>query len=434
MPFEYWDKLLFGIQRGECILFLGPELPLEAPDGARRMPVQGLAERLAGGPQRDDGGNASSPVGSLDRVAQRFLAREDEVGLEMEVTRWHQQLADQCSTLHEDLAALPFRLIVTISHDPLMEKALRDAGKTPHVERYHYQGSNQELLPEPTVQAPLLFYLYGHAAEPRSVVLTQTQLLGFLEALISRNPPLPNDLNAALTNGRLFLFLGFGLHRWYLRILLHVLKVLRPSSRSLVFENVEEGTAAVASDAILFYQENFRVDVHYDNVCEFARELHRRYVPPDEEPGDAGTSPLLAPSPAAQKIFICHANEDRQRAREIHDALKQTGLEPWLDKESLRGGDRWDALIESTIKGVDRFVVLNSQALQAKSQKTSYVNKEIKVALRAEDWRFKSFIIPVKIDDTPLLEPLDAYHAVDLTEHDGMRDLIRALKRQPGTV
>jgi len=113
--------------------------------------------------------------------------------------------------------------------------------------------------------------------------------------------------------------------------------------------------------------------------------------------------------------------------------LKRVGIDPWLDKESLRGGDRWDALIESTIKGVDRFVVLNSRALTAKSLTTSYVNKEIKVALRAEDLRFRRFIIPVKIDDAPLLEQLGDYHAVDLTRQEGMRDLIRAVKRQERT-
>jgi len=281
----------------------------------------------------------------------------------------------------------------------------------------------------------VLFYLYGRAAEPRSVVLTQTQLLSFLEALISRNPPLPNDLNAALTNGRLFLFLGFGLHRWYLRILLHVLKVLRPNSRSVVFEFLAEGAAGSPNDAILFYRENFRVDVHHDNVCDFVRELRRRYVGSGSEPSLAeAPDTLLVPAPPpAPKVFICHANEDQQRARDVHDALKGAGLDPWLDKESLRGGDRWDALIESTIKGVDRFVVLNSQALTAKSLKTSYVNKEIKVALRAEDWRFRSFIIPVKIDDAPLLEQLGDYHAVDLTRQEGIRDLNRAIKRQERT-
>jgi hypothetical protein len=42
----------------------------------------------------------------------------------------------------------------------------------------------------------------------------------------------------------------------------------------------------------------------------------------------------------------------------------------------------------------------------------------------------KHFIIPVKIDDGPLLEQLGGYHAVDLGRPDGMRELVRAIKRQ----
>lgn len=433
MPFEHWTKLLYGIERGECILFLGPDLPAESPGREPRGPVQRLARRLAEGLGLANGDTAGSRAWHLAQLSQRFLAQEDEVGLEMEVARWHEELSGERSPLHEDLAALPFRLVVTSSHDPFMENALRAAGKTPAIERYHYRGTSSELLPVPTAEAPVLFHLYGHVAEPRSVVLTETQLLDFLAAIIAKDPPLPSDLRAALTESRLFLFLGFGLRQWYLRILLHVLKVLRRGSRSFAVETLDDGAGSVDDDAILFYRENFKLNVHHEDVGEFVRELRRRYTPPDTEPEAAHpTPPALRPVADRPKVFICHASEDARRAREVHDELKRVGLDPWLDQESLRGGDRWDPLIESTIQGVDYFVVLNSHALAAKSRRASYVNKEIKVALRAEDWRLGKFIVPVKIDDAPLLGELGDLHAVDLGKPDGMRDLVRAIKRQAG--
>ncbi len=434
VAFGRWDKLLYGIGRGECILFLGPDLPLARPGGEQRLPVHALAERLSA--QLDDK-DPDLDRDDLARVAQRFLAQEDEMSLEMEVTRWHQELAGERSALHDDLAALPFRLIVTSGHDPLMETALRQAGKAPAVERYHYRGTNQELLPEPSIEAPVLFHLHGHAAEPPSVVLTETQLLDFLAALISRNPPLPNDLNAALTGGRLFLFLGFGLDRWHLRILLHVLKVLRRGSRAFAIETSQQDAGAPEVGAVLFFRENFKVEVHRQDVPDFVRELRRRHVPPAGASGPAGAAlaaparPTRLPAAAGPRVFLCHASENKDRAREIHDALKRAGLDPWLDQEALRGGDRWDALIESTIKEVDYFVVLNSRALAAKSRQASYVNKEINEALEARKWRLvKHFIIPVTIDDAPLLAALADCHAVDLGAPDGLRDLVRAIKRQ----
>ena len=170
---------------------------------------------------------------------------------------------------------------------------------------------------------------------------------------------------------------------------------------------------------------------------DFAKELRERYVDKYGEDLPASSEDTLSavplksqPAEDATTVFLCHASEDKDTAREIHDALQRSGLEPWLDKEALRGGDRWDDRIETTIKDVTYFVVLNSRNLIAKSQERSYVNKEIKVALKSEDWRFGEFIIPVQIDDAPLLPHLEKYHAVNLIGSDGITDLVRAIKRQ----
>jgi hypothetical protein len=343
-------------------------------------------------------------------------------------------MRDQVSSLHANLAALPFRLIVTSNHDPLMETALRLANKTPAVEFYHYRGQNKTLLPVPTVNEPLLFHLYGHISDASSIVLAETQLLDFLTALISKAPPLPADLNAALTNGKMFLFLGFGLHQWYLRILLHVLKVLRRGPPTFAVEIQPRDTGAPLEDAVFFYRENYRTEVYVTDVFDFVSELRQRCAPPPATVADAvRTAPhaaeIATPSARGPKIFICHASEDKDTARNIHETLERSGFDPWLDKEALRGGDEWDGLIESTIKDVDYVMVLNSQSLTAKTRGASYVNKEIKLALRAAEWRLGKFIIPVCIDTAPLVEPLTSYHAVNLSAPEGMRDLIRAVKK-----
>ncbi len=431
LEFEHWDKLIYGIERGECILFLGPQIPLELPDGGRLVPTHDLAVRLLEQLDKKKRDLINGP-NELAQISQSFLAQEGEVGLEMEISRWNEEFREKPSPLHADLAALPFRLIVTSSHDSLMETALSRV-KQPSLERYHYKGKNKELLPEANVDTPTLFHLYGCISEPASVVITETQLLDFLAALISKDPPLPNDLNAALTNGRLFLFLGFGLNQWYLRILLHVLKVLRQGSRTFAVELGETDFDSSVDDAVLFYRQNFKVDIYQADVCTFVSELRRRCTPytatdvSTEAPQNGSDKTAARKGPT---VFICHASEDKEHASAINDGLAQAGFDPWLDKESLRGGDQWDPLIESTIGKVNYFVVLNSHNLHAKSKGASYVNKEIKVALRAEDWRMGKFIIPVIVDDSPLLDQLSDYHAVDFTtKSEGLRDLVRAMKR-----
>lgn len=433
MSFSKWDKLLYGIERGECILFLGPDLPLVTDEGEKRPPIAELASLLDPEPEED--GNREPEAADLPQIAQAFLAREDEVGLELAVARWFEGLKGTRSLLHEELAGLPFRITVTSSHDPLMEGALRRHGKKPSVERYHYRGRNPELLAIASEAEPILYHLYGHPAEPASVVLTESQLLDFLTSLISKDPPLPNDLNAALANGRIFLFLGFGLENWYLRMLLHVLKVLRRDSRAFAVETARPRGAG-GDGAVIFYRQNFKMDVEFTDIVEFCRELYGRYrkwaavnAPPTLRSGEAAAG--MRPEPK-QKVFICHATENSAQAREVFEALSAAGLEPWLDQENLRGGDRWDSLIEATIQEVDFVVVLNSRALLAKGahRHGSYVIKEINVALRAMDYRLAEFIIPAKIDDAPLLDPLLKLQAEDLSKPDGMKKLVRAIKRR----
>ena len=68
---------------------------------------------------------------------------------------------------------------------------------------------------------PLLYRLFGDPKEPGSMVLTENDLLDFLICMVVQRPQLPNGLLVALRqNARTFLFLGFGIRHWHLRVLL----------------------------------------------------------------------------------------------------------------------------------------------------------------------------------------------------------------------
>lgn len=431
MPYDDWDTLLECIQEGECVLFLGPGLPLVEADGSRSMPTRMLAEQML--EKLGGGAPGQEPAAeSLPQIAQRLHAEVAEASFRRVLRGWHAGLEERDSALHDGLAALPFRLIVSGSHDPLMERALAKAGKIPSVEAYDYRGGKQQHLAVGNPRSPVLYHLFGRVAEPQSVVLTQTQQLEFLSALISKSPKIPDDLSAALQEVPLALFLGFGLGQWYLRILLHVLKVLK--RRGLVAVEPEDlDLGPTPEDAILFYRDNYQVEIHREDVGGFVAELARRYVPPPEEEEEKESAAAAAAARALPSVFICHASEDAGWARKIHDALEGANLRPWLDKEALRGGHDWDDVIEKTIeKEADSFVVLVSRDLAAKTApglEPHYVIKEIKVALRKKDLYTRAFIIPAKVDDTPPPELLgEKLQFVDLTAEDGVKDLVKAIK------
>ena len=114
------------------------------------------------------------------------------------------------------------------------------------------------------------------------------------------------------------------------------------------------------------------------------------------------------------KIFISYAEEDIEDARKLYEDLKDFGLEPWLDKESLLPGQKWREVIKNAIQNSRYFIALfSSNSVEARG----YVQKQLKEALDILD-EFPSkdiYIIPVRLDDCKVSEDKIAeLHMVDL--------------------
>lgn len=128
------------------------------------------------------------------------------------------------------------------------------------------------------------------------------------------------------------------------------------------------------------------------------------------------------------KIFICHTSEDNAYATDLFKKLLKAGFQPWIDNESLKGGDDWNRNIRKVIKEIDYFIILHSKALEKKT--IGYVNREINLALdRLGEFRPGiRFIIPVKIDESQLIEDFKKYQCIDLTELKNIDKLINTIK------
>jgi hypothetical protein len=77
--------------------------------------------------------------------------------------------------------------------------------------------------------------------------------------------------------------------------------------------------------------------------ADFASELRRRF----EQQTAQITPTLPANAPVA---FLCHENRDTIKAEVIAAGLRERGIDYWLDKQSLRGGDNWAKLIPIFLK------------------------------------------------------------------------------------
>jgi hypothetical protein len=114
------------------------------------------------------------------------------------------------------------------------------------------------------------------------------------------------------------------------------------------------------------------------------------------------------------KVFISYAREDTEAANRLYNDLKMFGLDPWLDTESLLGGDNWRIVIKEAIRDSRYFIpLLSSNSVE----KIGYVQRELKEALEVllEFPQSKRFLIPIRLDETRVNdEKLREIHIIDL--------------------
>jgi len=127
------------------------------------------------------------------------------------------------------------------------------------------------------------------------------------------------------------------------------------------------------------------------------------------------------------KVFLCHAHDDKSKARELYRYLKRRGIQPWLDEEDLLAGQDWRVEIPKAIKASDAIIICLSKN---SINKEGYVQAEITFALEKalEIPPGRIFIIPVKFEECGVPDNLQRYHWVDLFDEGGYERLMKSLK------
>lgn len=422
-----WNSLVYSLRTGNCILLLGPEVATGGWDGDAKPLSSLLSNELAA--------ELGNRVQVLDRdnlahVAQLYAAAESPLDLQVRAAEFYQRRAHQPGPIHRDLATLPFPLIVSATHDSLMQQA-RGPGECV-VDWYRFRGEKRDVAPTGSPTVPLVYYLYGSPRDARSLVLSENDLLDFLVSIISQDPPLPSNIRSEFkSRDKCFVFLGFDFRQWYLRILLHVLQEDRRNSRSFAFEDIAAAEDPSLQHAIVYYKEKYKLGVYPIRPAEFVRELRARYEQYVRDSSDADADMPSAEPGHAPVVFICHRNvpHDKAQAVRVSRALEAEGMRPWLDYDALKAATNWDEAIRRAIVVADYFVVLQSTALDRYEE--GYVNREINRALeRQEAVRFpRRFIFPAKIEDCQGLEELSSLQSVRIDNDAGLAELVREIKR-----
>lgn len=158
----------------------------------------------------------------------------------------------------------------------------------------------------------------------------------------------------------------------------------------------------------------FQVDLRAKSLLRHGREVGGQ--PPPK-------------TPRRLRVFLCHASEDRLRARRLYRGLRALGVRPWLDARDLLPGQEWRPAIELEIRKTDAIIVCLSRRT---IEKTGFVQKEIRIAIEAAEERPSGsiFIIPVRFEACKVPGELTRFHYTDLFAPGGEAALAKALSHR----
>ncbi len=127
------------------------------------------------------------------------------------------------------------------------------------------------------------------------------------------------------------------------------------------------------------------------------------------------------------RVFLSYAREDEEQVDKLYKKLQSEGFEPWMDVKNLTPGENW---VRSTEQAIEDSNFLLAVISRNSIDKRGFVQTEIKFALdlASEESGQNARIIPVRLDNSSIPEPLSKFYAVNLFDANGFDKLVRAFQ------
>ena len=129
-----------------------------------------------------------------------------------------------------------------------------------------------------------------------------------------------------------------------------------------------------------------------------------------------------------KQVFLTYAHSDKKAVHNLYDYLTENHLRVWLDEKELLPGQNWQYEIRQAILRSDIVIVCLSRQF---NKQGGFRHDELKIVLEKASSipEGEIFIIPVRLEECRVLEPLSQWQYVDLFEKNGYKRLLQALRK-----
>ena len=255
-----WDIILDTIRAEKCILFIGPEI--FAPDPNIRL-SDTLSKFLK--LEEDDG------IRFYDDDLFYFKERQKKTITYYKIKQFYNQNFELTESLFHKIAQIPFHYIISINPDKKLKETFDTLEFKSNFDFYWKKHApNNPNIAKPTMEMPLIYNLFGSVDNYESLVLTHNDLFDFLESVFQAKS-MPDQLKHNIQDADNFIFLGFEFDKWYMQLLLRILKFhsnedfLKYASNQLMEEDLQE-----------MCREHFNINFVKDDIAVFVNTLYKK--------------------------------------------------------------------------------------------------------------------------------------------------------------
>ena len=185
------------------------------------------------------------------------------------------------SAVHNALASMPFRYILTTNYDNMMERSLKEsAGKYPKTALYERRMNRDDSV-HGTEREPVVYKLHGTIEQLHTMIVTEDDIIDFAACVMLQTPPLPASIRM-LFSVYSFIFVGYGLKDWNIRVMLRALRGERQSASAMDDYAIQrrpedEDQAKIWDLSVMHWHRSEGLRCYDLNAVEFVEELRLRY-------------------------------------------------------------------------------------------------------------------------------------------------------------
>ncbi len=399
-----WKTLSEAVRNKECVLVLGPNIATVEIDGAQVPLNQLLSDFIS---KKLLLLNPSVQLLSTTNLAYAAKEFEDNVfhlakfnkekAREMlgEVLKeFYNKYSFSDFPVYQKLARLPFYFVVNTNSDNFLMAAYDEENKFGTTcEYYHFLDPThnnrvnireEEISPE----MPLVYNLFGNVDNPESMVLTDSDQLRFLDAILQleHTASIPKSIAIQFTSSearsfnKSFIFLGFDFNQWHLRLLMHIISRYQRQKATYALQNPRNLGELTA----FFYERNF--DMQFVDIppLDFANAFEAAL---SQEVANNESTPKL-------KVFVMFDSADTSKKERLDAQLSPLRrgelIQSW-DEHQIRAGEERAAEIDRNLSEADIILLLVTPNFFASDE--IYEN-QLKKALKRHDEK-QAVVIPV---------------------------------------